>query len=35
MEDSTVLVMEPKILLNLKSVPVVLAMYFGESWIPK
>ena len=28
-EDSMVLVMEPQILLNLKSVPVGLAMYFG------
>ena len=30
-EDSTVLVMEPQISLNLKSVLVGLAMYFGES----
>ena len=30
-EDSIVLVMEPQISLNLKSVPVGLAMYFGET----
>ena len=34
-EDSIVLVMEPQISLNLKSVPVGSAMYFGESWMPK
>ena len=34
-EDSIVLVMEPQILLNLNSVPVGLAMYFGEGWMPK
>ena len=39
-QDSTwfiveVLVMGPQISLNLKSVPVGLAMYFGESWMPK
>ena len=28
-EDTIVLVMEPRISLNLKSVPVGLAMYFG------
>ena len=30
-EDSIMLAMEPQILLNLKSVLVGLAMYFGES----
>ena len=34
-EDSIVQVMEPQISLNLKTVPVGLAMYFGESWMPK
>ena len=34
-EDSIALVIEPQILLNLKSVPVDLAMYFGEGWMPK
>ena len=34
-EDILVLVMETQISLNLKSVPVGLAMYFGESWMPK
>ena len=34
-EDSIVLVMEPQISLNLKSVPVGLEMYFIESWMPK
>ena len=34
-EDSIVLVIEPQISLNLKSVPVGLAMYFGEGWMPK
>ena len=34
-EDSIVLVMEPQISLNLKSVPVGLAMYFDEGWMPK
>ena len=35
MEDSMVLVTEPQISLNLKSVPVGLAMYFGEGLMPK
>ena len=34
-EDSIVLVMGPQIPLNLKSVSVGLAMYLGESWMPK
>ena len=34
-EDSIVPVMEPQVSLNPKSVPVGLAMYFGESWMPK
>ena len=34
-EDSIVLVIEPQISLNLKYVPVGLAMYFGEGWMPK
>ena len=34
-EDSIVLVVQPQISLNLKSVPVGLAMYFGECWMPK
>ena len=34
-EESIVLLMGPQILLNLKYVPVGLAMYFGESWVPK
>ena len=34
-EDSIVLVMEPQISMNLKSMPVGLAMYFAESWMPK
>ena len=34
-EDSIVVVVEPQILLNLKSVPVGLAMYFGEGWVLK
>ena len=34
-EDSIVLVMGPQISLNLKSVPVGLAMHFGENWMPK
>ena len=34
-EDSIVLVMEPQISLNLKYVPMGLAMYFGEGWTPK
>ena len=34
-EDSIVPVIEPQISLNLKSVPVGLAMYFGEGWVPK
>ena len=29
------LVIEPQISFNLKSVPVGLVMYFGESWMPK
>ena len=33
-KDSIVLVMEPQISLNLKSVPVGLAMNFGKDWIP-
>ena len=33
--DSIVLVIEPQISLNLKSVPVGLAMYFGEGWMQK
>ena len=35
LEDSIVLVIEPQISLNLKSVPVGLAIYFGEGWMPK
>ena len=34
-EDSIGLVIELQISLNLKSVPVGLAMYFGEGWMPK
>ena len=34
-EDSIALVIEPQISLNLKSMPVGLAMYFGEGWMPK
>ena len=34
-DDSIVLVTEPQILLNLKSVPMGLVMYFGEGWMPK
>ena len=34
-EDSIVLVIQPQILLNLKSVPVGLTLYFGEDWMPK
>ena len=34
-EDSIVLVVEPQISLYLKSVPVGLAMYGGEGWMPK
>ena len=34
-EDSIVLVIEPQISLNLNSVPVGLAMYFGEGWKSK
>ena len=34
-EDSIMLMMGPQISLNLKSVPVGLAMYFGETWILK
>ena len=34
-EDSIVPVIEPQISLNLKSVPVGLAMYFSEGWMPK
>ena len=34
-EDRIVLVIEPQISLNLKSVPVGLAACFGEGWIPK
>ena len=34
-KDSIVLVIEPQISLNLKSVPVGLTMYFGEGWMPK
>ena len=34
-EESLVLVFEPQISLNLKSVPVGLAIYFGEGWVPK
>ena len=35
MEDSIALVTEPQMSLNLKSVPVGLAMYFSEGWMPK
>ena len=35
LEDNVVLVIEPQISLNLKSVPVSLALYFGEDWMPK
>ena len=34
-EDSIVLVIEPQISLNLKSMPVGLAVGFGEGWMPK
>ena len=34
-EDSVVLLMGPQVLLNLKSVPVGLVMYFGKIWVPK
>ena len=34
-EDSIVLVIEPQISMNLKSVPVGLTMYFSEGWMPK
>ena len=34
-EDSIVLVIEPQISLNLRFVPVGLAIYFGEGWMPK
>ena len=33
-KDSLVLVIEPEISLNLKSVSVGLTMYFGEGWVP-
>ena len=34
-EDNILLVIEPHISLNLKSVPVGLTMNFGEDWMPK
>ena len=34
-EDSVVLVIEPQISMNLKSVSVGLTMYFGEGWMPQ
>ena len=34
-EDSKVQVIEPQILLNLKSLPVGLTMYFVYGWMPK
>ena len=33
--DSIVLMIEPQISLNLKYVPVGLAVCFGEGWMPK